>query len=78
MPESHDRDADDMNLGFGSNSFDDTENGGDIRVKFSVCGDDGDEEGGQGKAGGGKRKRAPRKSNGDAYSAVDVLKVIGR
>lgn len=74
--ESHNRDAEDMDLGFGSSRFDDAEDGEDARVKFSLWGDDGDEEGGQGKGGGVKRKRASRKSNGDAYSTVGVLKVI--
>lgn len=73
--ESHDRDADDRDLGFVSSRFDDAEDGEYTRVKFSVWGDDGDEEGGQGKGGGGKRKRAPRKSNGDAYSAVEEVPV---
>lgn len=75
MLESHDRDADDMDLGFGSSRFDDAEDGDDSRVKLSVWGGDGDEEGGGGK---GKRKRAPKKRKGDINSAADVLKVIER
>lgn len=79
MLESHDRDAEDMDLGFGSSRFDDAEDGEDNRVKLSVWGDDGDEEGGGGKGGGReKRKRAPKKRKGDANSAADVLKVIER
>lgn len=77
MLENHDRDAEDMDLGFGSSRFDDAEDGEQDRVKLSVWGDDGDEEGGRGKgAGRVKRKRAPRKRKGDANSAVDVLKII--
>lgn len=79
MLESHDRDAEDMDLGFGSSRFDDAEDGEHNRVKLSVWGDDGDEEGGGGKGGGReKRKRAPKKRKGDANSAADVLKVIER
>lgn len=77
MLESHDRDADDMDLGFGSSRFDDAEDGEYTGIKLSVWGDDGDEEGGGGK-GGGKRKRAPKKRKGDVNSAADVLKVIER
>lgn len=77
MLDSHDRDADDMDLGFGGSRFDDAEDGEDTRVKLSAWGDDGDEEGGRGKGGGGgKRKRAPKKRKGDANSAADVLRVI--
>lgn len=77
MLESHDRDAEDMDLGFGSSRFDDAEDGEHNRVKLSVWGDDGDEEGGRGKGGGReKRKRAPKKRKGDANSAADVLKII--
>lgn len=79
MLESHDRDAEDMDLGFGSSRFDDAEDGEHNRVKLSVWGDDGDEERGGGKGGGReKRKRAPKKRKGDANSAADVLKVIER
>lgn len=82
MLERHDRDADDIDLGFGSSRFDDAEDGEDTRVKLSVWGDDFDEEGGGAKGGGGggggKRKRAPKKRKGDANSAADVLKVIER
>ena len=83
MLEMHDRDEDDMDLGFGGSRFDDAEDGEDTRVKLSVWGDEVDEEGGGGKGGGrggggGKRKRAPKKRKGDANSAADVLKVIER
>lgn len=77
MLENHDRDAEDMDLGFGSSRFDDAEDGEHTSVKLSVWGDDGDEEGGGGKGGGReKRKRAPKKRKGDANSAADILKVI--
>lgn len=80
MLKMHDRDKDDMDLGFGNSRFDDAEDGEDTRVKLSVWGDDVDEEGGvcKGGGGGGKRKRAPKKRKGDANSAADVLKVIER
>lgn len=79
MLESHDRDAEDMDLDFGSSRFDDANDGEDTRVKLSVWGDDGEEEGDGGKGGGReKRKRAPKKRKGDANSAADVLKVIER
>ncbi len=75
MLESHDRDADDMDLGFGSSRFEDEEDGEDRKVKLSVWGrDDGAEDGtGEGKA---KRKRAPKKRKGDVNSAADVLQAM--
>lgn len=80
MLESHDRDAEDMDLGFGSSRFEDAEDGEHNSIKLSVWGDDdGEEEGGGGKGGGReKRKRAPKKRKGDANSAADVLKIINR
>jgi len=77
MLESHDRDADDMDLGFGSSRFEDEEDGEERKVKLSVWGrDDGDEEGkGEGK---GKRKRGLKKRKGDVNSAADVLKAMER
>ena len=75
MLESHDRDADDMDLGFGSSRFEDGEDAEEKKVKLSVWGSrDGEEDGkGEGK---GKRKRGPKKRKGDANSAADVLKVM--
>ncbi|CAG8979950.1 hypothetical protein HYALB_00012964 [Hymenoscyphus albidus] len=81
MLQQDDRDAQDMDMGFGSSRFedqDDGEEGGDgKRVKLSEWGadDDGEEEG---KGGKGKRKRGPKKRKGDANSAKDVLAAIER
>lgn len=79
--ESHDRDEDDMDMGFGGSRFEDGEDGEDDgkKVKLSVWGQDGGgEEGGKGGGGKGKRKRAPKKRKGDANNAADVLKVMER
>ena len=76
MLASHDRDADDMDMGFGSSRFEDGEDGEDRKVKLSVWGgaDDGDDNhGGDGK---GKRKRGGKKRKGDANSVADVLRVM--
>ena len=75
MLESHDRDADDMDLGFGSSRFEDGEDAEDKKVKLSVWGQhDGDEDG-KGD-GNGKRKRGAKKRKGDANNAADVLNVM--
>lgn len=77
MLESHDRDAEDMDLGFGSNRFEDAEEGEDKKVKLSVWGTDvGDQAAGE--KGKSKRKRGPKKRKGDKDSAADVLKVLER
>ncbi|OBT75944.1 hypothetical protein VF21_05790 [Pseudogymnoascus sp. 05NY08] len=77
MLQSQDRDADDIDMGFGSSRFADEEDFGDETIKLSNWGgdDDGDEGGRDGKA---KRKRGPKKRKGDANSAADVLKVMER
>lgn len=77
MLESHDRDADDMDLEFGSSRFGDQEDGEDSRVKLSVWGGGEDEDGGKGE-GKAKRKRGVKKRKGDVNSAADVLKVMER
>ena len=82
MLESHDRDAEDMDLGFGSSRFEDAAEGeeGGKRVKLSVWrgakADDGEEDGGKG--GKEKRKRGGKKRVGDKNSAGDVLRVLER
>ena len=74
--ESDDRDAEDMDMEFGSSRYGDQEDGEDTRVKLSVWGDDGVEEGkGKGK---GPRKRGGKKRKGNANSAADVLQVMER
>jgi len=76
MLDSHDRDADDMDVGFGGGRFDDEEDGGDEKIKLSVWGQDGGEEGkGREKE---KKKRGGKKRKGDVNSAADVLKVMER
>lgn len=75
MLESHDRDADDMDMGFGESRFDDGEDGDEGKVKLSVWGQAGGDEEETKK---GKRKRGGKKRKGDGNSAVDVLKVIER
>lgn len=77
MLEAHDRDEDDMDMGFGSSRFEDGEDGEDRKVKLSVWGREGADEDGKG-GGKGKRRRAPKKRKGDANSAADVLKVMER
>ncbi|KAL9615214.1 MAG: hypothetical protein Q9167_000308 [Letrouitia subvulpina] len=77
MLESHDRDAEDMDLGFGSSRFEDAEEGEDRKVKLSVWGTDGGDQA-AGEKGKSKRKRGPKKRKGDKDSAADVLKVLER
>lgn len=79
MLENNDRDADDMDLEFGSSRFGDQEDLEDSeRIKLSVW----DGHGGGGGEGGGKRggkkerKRAPKKRKGDVNSAADVLRAM--
>lgn len=78
MLESHDRDAEDMDLGFGSSRFGDQADGEDnAKVKLSVWGKSGGQAGGDAKGKVG-RKRGPKKKKGDKDSAADVLRVMER
>jgi len=77
MLESHDRDAEDMDMEFGSSRFGDQEDGEDSRVKLSVWGGEEGDDDGKGK-GKGPRKRGAKKRKGDANSAADVLRVMER
>ncbi|KAL8667497.1 MAG: hypothetical protein Q9202_000713 [Teloschistes flavicans] len=79
MLETHDRDAEDMDLGFGSSRLEDEadDGEGEKRVKLSIWGKGGEEDG-KGGEGRGKRKRGPKKRKGDKDSAADVLKVLER
>ena len=77
MLESHDRDADDMDMEFGSSRFGDAEDGDDKKVKLSVWDGDGGKVGGRGE-GQEKRKRGAKKRKGNVDSAADVLKVMKR
>jgi hypothetical protein len=80
MLQTDDRDAADLDMGFGSSRFEDEEDFEEKRVKLSEWGaEDGDGDGGgQGKGAKGKRKRGPKKRKGDGESAADVLRVIER
>lgn len=74
MLDSHDRDADDLDMGFGESRFEDGEDGDDGgKVKLSVWGEEAGEDGDSRK---GKRKRGGKKRKGDVNSAVDVLRVM--
>ncbi|KAI1112473.1 inosine-uridine preferring nucleoside hydrolase-domain-containing protein [Nemania sp. NC0429] len=64
MLENRDRDAEDMDLGFGTK-------------KLSEWGRE-DDSGSQTRGGGPKRKRGPKKRKGDANNAADVLREIER
>lgn len=77
MLEWHDRDADDMDMEFGSSRFGDQEDGEDQQsVKLSVWGGDGEDVEGKAKGKGVRKRGAKRK--GDVNSAADVLKVLER
>ena len=81
MLEAHDRDAEDMDLGFGSSRFEDQEEGENRKVKLSVWSHGGgggggdDDDKGEAKE---KRKRGGKKRKGDKDSAADVLRVMDR
>ncbi|PBP19547.1 inosine-uridine preferring nucleoside hydrolase [Diplocarpon rosae] len=81
MLEREDRDAQDMDMGFGSSRFADEEDFEEKKVKLSEWGSKGGTSDGEGHGksdGKVKRKRGPKKRKGDANSAADVLKVIER
>ncbi|KAL8659583.1 MAG: hypothetical protein Q9226_000364 [Calogaya cf. arnoldii] len=81
MLEAHDRDAEDMDMGFGGSRFEDEADdaGEGKKVKLSVWGGDKGREkdgGGEGKE---KRKRGPKKGRkGDKDSVKDVMNVMER
>ncbi|KAI9048324.1 hypothetical protein LZ554_008118 [Drepanopeziza brunnea f. sp. 'monogermtubi'] len=81
MLQRDDRDAEDMDMGFGSSRFADEEDFEEKKIKLSEWGGQGggsddDETGGS--KGGAKRKRGPKKRKGDVNSAADVMKVLER
>lgn len=79
MLESNDRDAEDMDLEFGSSRFGDQEDGEDQqRVRLSVWGGDDAAEGEGKRKDKAERKRGAKKRKGDVNSAADVLKVMER
>lgn len=75
--EAYDRDAEDVDLGFGSSRFGDEEEAEDGKVKLSVWGKDGKEQEGKGE-GKGPRKRGPKKRKMDSNNAADVLAAMER
>lgn len=76
MLANHDRDAEDMDLGFGSSRYGDDEGEDGAKVKLAEWkdGKDGWEEEDGGKSGGKKRK--PKKRKGDANSMADIMRVV--
>lgn len=78
MIQLQDRDAEDLDMGFGSSFAEDGEDGEDSRIKLSEWGVDDDEGGrgrGRGGGGGGKSKKG-KKRKGDVNSVADVMKAI--
>ncbi|CAL3973120.1 hypothetical protein PZA11_005441 [Diplocarpon coronariae] len=81
MLEREDRDAQDMDMGFGSSRFADEEDFEEKKVKLSEWSSKGGTSDGEndGKGDGkGKRKRGPKKRKGNVNSAADVLRVMER
>jgi hypothetical protein len=80
MVAQQDRDLEDMDMGFGSNRFDDGEDDGEgSKVKLSEWkGSIADDmAGGEGRGkDGGKKKRKPKKRKGDANNMADIMRVI--
>ena len=75
MLQNLDRDAEDMDMGFGTSRYEDEADFDDSDVKLSKWGADDDDEGGEG--GKGKKKRVrPKKRKGDVNSASDVLRAM--
>jgi len=79
MLQQDDRDAQDMDMGFGGSRNDDEEDFDDKKIKLSQWGgtDDGDEDdekGGKKE----KRKRGGKKRKGDGNNAADVMQVLER
>lgn len=76
MLQDSNRDAEDLDMGFGTNRLEDEADMEERDVKLAVWGDEGDE--GQGGGGKAKRKRGGKKRKGDVNSAADVLQVLER
>ena len=78
MLQTHDRDDEDLDLGFGSSRFDDQEDGEDRSYKLSKWkGNSGEGDAKEHKE-QSKRKRGPKKKRGDKNNANDVLAVLER
>lgn len=82
MLQQDERDAEDMDMGFGSSRFEDEADFDDKRVKLSEWsgkGGDDDDDNRSGKGDGkGKRKRGPKKRQGDGNNAADVMRILER
>ncbi|KAI3329458.1 hypothetical protein HD806DRAFT_483092, partial [Xylariaceae sp. AK1471] len=77
MLENNDRDAEDLDMGFGTSRFEDDADLDEQKVKLSEWGrEDADDK--PGKDGGSKRKRGPKKRKGDSNNAADVLREMER
>lgn len=76
MLQQDDRDAQDLDMGFGSSRFEDEEDFEEKKIRLSEWGGKDDGEGGGRGEGKAKRKRGPKKRKGDANNAADVMKVI--
>jgi hypothetical protein len=77
MLENNDRDAEDLDMGFGTSRFEDDADLDEQKVKLSEWGRE-DVDGKPGKDGGSKRKRGPKKRKGDSNNATDVLREMER
>ncbi|KAI1431513.1 inosine-uridine preferring nucleoside hydrolase-domain-containing protein [Xylaria sp. CBS 124048] len=77
MLQNDDRDAEDMDLGFGTSRFEDDADLDEQRVKLSEWGRDGEDDNSK-RGASSKRKRGPKKRKGDANSAADVLHEMER
>ncbi|KAI1640475.1 hypothetical protein F4809DRAFT_648013 [Biscogniauxia mediterranea] len=76
MLQNDDRDAEDLDMGFGTSRFEDEADFEEQRVKLSEWGKEGDEDQ-KGRGGGNsKRKRGPKKRKGDGNNAADVLRIM--
>ncbi|KAI0818050.1 inosine-uridine preferring nucleoside hydrolase-domain-containing protein [Xylaria sp. FL0064] len=69
MLENNDRDAEDLDMGFGTSRLDDDADLDEQRVKLSEWGRD-DAEGTHNRGDGSKRKRGPKKRKGDDVFAI--------
>ncbi|KAI9739108.1 MAG: hypothetical protein M1834_007321 [Cirrosporium novae-zelandiae] len=74
--EAQDRDAQDMDLGFGSSRFEDEEDMEERKVKFSVWGKNNGNDDEVQERGRQKRKRGPKKKKGDGENAAHVIGLV--
>ncbi|EFX03794.1 red-like protein [Grosmannia clavigera kw1407] len=76
--QASDRDAEDLDMGFGTNRVEDDEDMEESDIKLSTWGDEGKGEDGQSRGEKGKRKRGAKKRKGDGNNAADVMRVLER